>query len=200
MIFDKLKNFQEQIWKAYRNDNSPENDGVRAGLYWNKKASYVARSINKYVHGNDIAIGRCQTSPLEKSGVYTLNPVSGTEKFDPYLGEYLVKNSKDSYKWVNAKTGEDIPFALKVKSLGKHCDHHCENYFIGRIFIDNFVHVGTVYREKGLHFFDYNGFKSVVSSFQVLTCTSPEINDEEEEKVDDDNHHHHHCNKIKDEF
>ena len=138
--------------------------------------SYVGRSLNKYVRGEDLVAGRVQIAPQNESGVYTLNPVSGAEKFDAYFGEYLVKNPNDEYKWVNSHTGDDVKFALKVQSTEKSKKE--DSTFIGRVYVDNVVHVGTVHRHKGLSYFDYGGRKSVVSSYQVLTCTSAEVFEE----------------------
>lgn len=170
-------NFSEQEWKPYKNDNAPSTEGLAVDIYVDGIMSYVGRSINKYVRGDDFAIGRVQIAPSNASGVYTLNAVSGVEKFDANNGEFLVKNPNDAYKWVSSHTGDDVKFALKVALTprGEYRNYnHAHTAFIGRVYIDNVAHIGTVYRDKGLAFFDIAGRKSVVSSYQVLTCTSPE--------------------------
>lgn len=137
-------------------------------------------------------MGRVQTSPSNESGVYTLQSVSGAEKFNPHHGEYLVKNSGDLYEWVNAHTGQEVRNALKVPIAHAsdccHDGHHKETAYIGKFYLDNVVYIGTVYERQGLAFVDVNGNKKVVSSFQVLTCASPVKFEEEEEKD-----HHHDC-------
>jgi len=172
----------KQQWKPYKNDNAPSTDGFAVDLYKDDIMSYIGRSDNKYIRGDDYTIGRVQITPASASGVYTLNAVSGEEKFDAVTGEYLVKNPKDSYAWVNSHTGDDVKNALKVPMSAKgeyrHYDHP-HTAFIGRVYLDNVVHVGTVYRDKGMAFFDVDGHKSVVSSYQVLTCSSSEVNVEE---------------------
>lgn len=162
----------------YKNDEAPSVDGIDVGFYNNGQKSYVGRTVNKYIKGSDEVIGRVQINPKNESGVYTLHSVTGGEHFNPYTGEYLQKNANDIYKWVNSHTGDHVENALKVKISDEGlfpCNTQTHTGFIGRVFVDNVAHVGTVYSESGLNFFDFNGRKSVVSSYQVLTCKSPEI-------------------------
>jgi len=181
----------KQQWKPYKNDNAPTTDGFAVDSYKDDIISYIGRSVNKYVRGNDFTVGRLQITPASASGVYTLNAVSGDEKFDASTGEYLVKNPNDAYKWVNSHTGDDVKFALKVplsaKGEYRHYDH-VHTAFIGRVYVDSVVHVGTVYRDKGMAYFDIGGHKSVVSSYQVLTCTSSEVYVEENTDSHGDEH------------
>lgn len=183
--------FSESQWKPYKNDNAPSVDGFAVDTYKNGIMSYVGRSNNKFICGDDYTIGRVQISPSNVSGVYTLNQVSGVEKFDASSGEYLVKNPNDTYKWVNSHTGEDVKFALKVPLTPKEeCRQfdHVQTAFIGRLYVNGIVHIGTVYREKGMAFFYVDGQKSVVSSYQVLTCTSsskPDLEAKNDARGDD---------------
>jgi hypothetical protein len=151
--------------------------------------SYIGRSDNKRIQGHDYVIGRVQIVPSNDSGVYTLQSVSGNEKFDHYHGEYLVKNSGDDYKWVDAHTGQEVENALKVKIThpSECCQegHHKETAYIGKFYLDNVAYVGTVYQRQGLAFVDVDGNKKVVSSFQVLTCASANKFEEEEDVHDD---------------
>jgi hypothetical protein len=175
------------VWKPYNNDDGPEKDGYKVDFYANNIVSYVGRSQNKEITGDDFVVGRVQISPADESGVYTSQSVSGSEKFDPDHGEYLVKNSDDTYEWVNSHTGQKVTNALKVPVFNDPncCDkenHHKEFATIGRFYLDNVVYIGSVYESQGLAFVDVKGKRMVVSSYQVLTCASHVKNVEVEEE------------------
>jgi hypothetical protein len=176
-----IKNSTEQIWKSFNNENSPENDGIDAGIYNNGETAFVGRSDNKKIEGHDFVVGRVQTANV--SGVYTLNSVNGNLKLDTFYGEYLVKNANDNYKWVNTHTGSEVKNALKVPTSypGECCGsefHHPDFAYIGRYYLDSYVNIGTVYQSQGMAYVDVKGAKRVVSSFEVLTCYSAEDNEE----------------------
>lgn len=102
-----------------------------------------------------------------------------------------MKNSRDLYEWVNSHTGEEVPNALNVPenfdaNCCHHKDHHKKTAYIGRFYLDNVVHVGTVYENQGLAFVDVEGNRKVVSSYQVLTCASPVKRKVEDEKHNDE--------------
>jgi hypothetical protein len=177
-IFIKFYNFKlEQEWKPYQNDDGPLNDGHKVDFYANNIVSYIGRSKNKEIEGDDYVIGRVQIAPGHESGIYTMQSVNGGEKFDPHHGEYLVKNEGDIYEWVNSHTGQEVQNALKVAiNDDQDCCHkdnrHKKFAFIGRFYLDNVVYVGSVYESQGLAFVNLDGKKMVVSSYQVLTCAS----------------------------
>ncbi|KAG5667257.1 hypothetical protein PVAND_015245 [Polypedilum vanderplanki] len=96
--------------------------------------------------------------------------------------EYLVKNPSDTYKWQPSRNGVKVVNALEL-----HKEDH-RPFYIGMTRIDDNVVIGKVRSGDGLFFIDpVTGKQQSTSSYEVLTCTSPDAsNGEYEEESDAD--------------
>ena len=108
-------------------------------------------------------MGRIQAN---SSGVYYLDDLTATEKFDTTTAEYLVKNPNYFYKWTASLNGVKVTNALELHKKGHR------PFYIGMTRINNDVFVGKVRPGEGLYFVDINGQQKTLSSYNVLTCTS----------------------------
>lgn len=87
----------------------------------------------------------------------------------PLTAEYLVKDQSYNYNWVSSRKGEQVRNALV---------HHVEgqqSYYVGMTRINEDVFVGKVVPGEGLFFIDPYGQRKLTNSYQVLTCTSSEV-------------------------
>ncbi|KAG5671056.1 hypothetical protein PVAND_001274 [Polypedilum vanderplanki] len=156
----------EQKWKKYIGDNAPLVDGFPVSIYNTDTGSYIGRGTRKCINGCDYGLGKIQvTSP---AGVYYLDDMTATQVFDNITAEYLVKNTSYTYEWVQSTNGVKVENALEVHKEGHR------PFYIGITKYNYKVYIGKVRPGEGLYFIDPNGKQKVTSSYNVLTCTSPD--------------------------
>jgi hypothetical protein len=160
-----------QEWKKYNLDNATSTDGFPV------RTSYIGRGTTKCINGCDYEVGRIQTDP----GVFYLDELSETEKFDNTTVEYLVKNPNYTYRWVPSRSGVKVENALELHKEGHY------PFYIGKIRVNEDMFIGKVKPGEGIFFVGPNGKQVTISSYSVLTCTSSDAsNGVYEEKSDED--------------
>ncbi|KAG5667263.1 hypothetical protein PVAND_015251 [Polypedilum vanderplanki] len=174
-----------QNWKSFNISNikAVEKDGFNAGTINNSISVFIGRSC-------DFDIGRIQISPQSAAGLYYANEITGTEEFDNSSNvEYLVKNPSDTYKWQPSRNGVKVVNALELHKEGHR------PFYIGMTRINDNVVVGKVRPGDGLFFIDpVTGKQQSMSSYEVLSCTSPDAsNGEYEEESDEQWYGEHWC-------
>ncbi|KAG5667234.1 hypothetical protein PVAND_015224 [Polypedilum vanderplanki] len=127
--------------------------------------SFIGRGTRKCINGCDHGLGKIQSG---SNGVNYLDEIdlTATAVFDNSSNvEYLVKNPSDTYKWQPSRNGVKVVNALELHKR-----------------------VGKVRPGDGLFFIDpVTGKQQSTSSYEVLTCTSPDAsNGEYEEESDAD--------------
>ncbi|KAG5672141.1 hypothetical protein PVAND_002295 [Polypedilum vanderplanki] len=163
-----------QQWKKLNaNDSNLSIDGFNVD-----GTSFIGRSIQKCMNGCDYGLGKIQSN---STGVNYLDDLTTNAIFDNSSNvEYLVKNSSYTYKWQPSRNGVKVVNALELQKEGHR------PFYIGMTRINDKVLVGKVRPGEGLFFIDQvNGKQQSISSYEVLTCTSPDVsNDEDEEEKD----------------
>ncbi|KAG5667238.1 hypothetical protein PVAND_015228 [Polypedilum vanderplanki] len=142
--------------------------------------SFIGRGTRKCINGCDYGLGKIQSG---SNGVNYLDDLSATAVFDNSSNvEYLVKNPSDTYKWQPSRNGVKVVNALELHKEGHR------PFYIGMTRINDNVVVGKVRPGDGLFFIDpVTGKQQSTSSYEVLTCTSPDAsNGEYEEESDAD--------------
>ncbi|KAG5667256.1 hypothetical protein PVAND_015245 [Polypedilum vanderplanki] len=142
--------------------------------------SFIGRGRRKCINGCDYGLGKIQSG---SNGVNYLDDLTATAVFDNSSNvEYLVKNPSDTYKWQPSRNGVKVVNALEL-----HKEDH-RPFYIGMTRIDDNVVIGKVRSGDGLFFIDpVTGKQQSTSSYEVLTCTSPDAsNGEYEEESDAD--------------
>lgn len=79
--------------------------------------------------------------------------------------EYLVRNPRDNYVWVNSSEGEDVRNQVLV-------GRRVEGGFwrVGRILEGDFTFIAKVF-PGGAHYESGDGREVVAGNYQILTCT-----------------------------
>ncbi|KAG5667235.1 hypothetical protein PVAND_015225 [Polypedilum vanderplanki] len=142
--------------------------------------SFIGRGTRKCINGCDYGLGKIQSG---SNGVNYLDDLTSTAVFDNSSNvEYLVKNPSDTYKWQPSRNGVKVVNALELHKEGHR------PFYIGMTRINDNVVVGKVRPGDGLFFIDpVTGKQQSTSSYEVLTCTSPDAsNGEYEEESDAD--------------
>ncbi|KAG5672871.1 hypothetical protein PVAND_002959 [Polypedilum vanderplanki] len=172
-----------QHWTRYEKNSAPEKDGFNIGTINGSISVFIGRSCN-------FDLGRIQTNPQTAAGLYYANEITGTEVFDNSSNvEYFVKNSSYTYKWQPSSDGVKVANALELHKEGY------QPFYIGMTRIDDNVVVGKVRPGEGLFFIDpLTEKQQLTSSYEVLTCTSPDSSyGEYEEESDEDWYGDHWC-------
>ncbi|KAG5667178.1 hypothetical protein PVAND_015173 [Polypedilum vanderplanki] len=142
--------------------------------------SFIGRGIRKCINGCDYGLGKIQSG---SNGVNYLDDLTATAIFDNSSNvEYLVKNPSDTYKWQPSRNGVKVVNALELHKEGHR------PFYIGMTRINDNIVVGKVRPGDGLFFIDpVTGKQQSTSSYEVLTCTSPDASngEYEEENVAD---------------
>ncbi|KAG5667237.1 hypothetical protein PVAND_015227 [Polypedilum vanderplanki] len=142
--------------------------------------SFIGRGTRKCINGCDYGLGKIQSG---SNGVNYFDDLTATAVFDNSSNvEYLVKNPSDTYKWQPSRNGVKVVNALELHKEGHR------PFYIGMTRINDNVVVGKVRSGDGLFFIDpVTGKQQSTSSYEVLTCTSPDAsNGEYEEESDAD--------------
>ncbi|KAG5667230.1 hypothetical protein PVAND_015221 [Polypedilum vanderplanki] len=142
--------------------------------------SFIGRGTRKCINGCDYGLGKIQSG---SNGVNYLDDLTATAVFDNSSNvEYLVKNPSDTYKWQPSRNGVKVVNALELHKEGHR------PFYIGMTRINDNVVIGKVRPGDGLFFIDpVTGKQQSTSSYEVLTCTSPDAsNGEYEEESDTD--------------
>ncbi|KAG5667784.1 hypothetical protein PVAND_015754 [Polypedilum vanderplanki] len=147
-------------WKPLEPNNSPIIDGVRVGSFAPGISSFVGRiSIN-----NEVQIGRIQLVPP----IGLFYSFDGVGKFQNSSIEYLTRNP--NYTWKNSSNGERVEDAVTMAGSRN------SPFYIGRVKINGFEHVGTVVRSLGLLYYsDGSGVERTTDCYEVLACQSTVI-------------------------
>ncbi|KAG5667239.1 hypothetical protein PVAND_015229 [Polypedilum vanderplanki] len=137
--------------------------------------SFIGRGTRKCINGCDYGLGKIQSG---SNGVNYLDDLTATAVFDNSSNvEYLVKNPSDTYKWQPSRNGVKVVNALELHKKGHR------PFYIGMTRINDNVVVGKVRPGDGLFFIDpVTGKQQSTSSYEVLTCTSPDASNGEYEE------------------
>ncbi|KAG5667176.1 hypothetical protein PVAND_015171 [Polypedilum vanderplanki] len=140
--------------------------------------SFIGRGTRKCINGCDYGLGKIQSG---SNGVNYLDDLTATAVFDNSSNvEYLVKNPSDTYKWQPSRNGVKVVNALELHKEGHR------PFYIGMTRINDNVVVGKVRPADGLFFIDpVTGKQQSTSSYEVLTCTSPDASNSEYEEESD---------------
>ncbi|KAG5667240.1 hypothetical protein PVAND_015230 [Polypedilum vanderplanki] len=140
--------------------------------------SFIGRGTRKCINGCDYGLGKIQSG---SNGVNYLDDLTSTAVFDNSSNvEYLVKNPSDTYKWQPSRNGVKVVNALELHKEGHR------PFYIGMTRINDNVVVGKVRPGDGLFFIDpVTGKQQSTSSYEVLTCTSPDASNGEYEEESD---------------
>mgnify|MGYP003449547166 CR=1 FL=1 len=157
-IFQKVL-FQVHERKKFDESNSPEKDGISAGLYDINTKAYVGKFIYKEMYKP----GRIQTTK-PKPGIYTT--ARGANYYDDKNAYYLVNNPKYHYYWVDSFEDNFIANAVSVKIT----DTGLMNFYIGRNQIDGQMQVAPIALSIGMMYPGYDGLEHFATSFQILAC------------------------------
>lgn len=157
-------------------NSGPKVDGFQVGNFNTNFSVYIGRSGERN-------LGRAQATPAEKAGVYYLNQLNLKTAFDnsPHTAEYLVKNPNYHYKFVQSRNGVKVHNALGLHREGN------QSFYIGIARILENTYVGKVIPGEGLVFIDKNDNRVIITSYEVLTCTSPDVANGINEKESDEN-------------
>lgn len=151
-----------KFYKYYL-DDEPAEYGLSAGEYAKGEKAYVGLA-----DGNDIVLsGRVQLNP---PGIYFSVRFQATFSNDSSKIWYLYKNPHHKYEWVNAKTGDDIPFSIDFGTSSSAI-----KIFISRIITpSNTVILGSTAPSLGVMFYvNEKGVSTTrTSGYQILTCKS----------------------------
>ncbi|KAG5667258.1 hypothetical protein PVAND_015246 [Polypedilum vanderplanki] len=137
--------------------------------------SFIGRGIRKCINGCDYGLGKTQSG---SNGVNYLDDLTATAVYDNSSNvEYLVKNPSDTYKWQPSRIGVKVVNALELHKEGHR------PFYIGMTRINDNVVVGKVRPGDGLFFIDpVTGKQQSTSSYEILTCTSPDASNGEYEE------------------
>ncbi|KAG5667267.1 hypothetical protein PVAND_015254 [Polypedilum vanderplanki] len=178
LVCDPWPKYQcSQNWVNFNISNAKavKKDGFNIGTINNSISVFIGRSC-------DFDIGIIQVSPQSAAGIYYANEITGTKEFDNSSNvEYLVKNPSDTYKWQPSRNGVKVVNALELHKEGHR------PFYIGMTRINDNVVVGKVRPGDGLFFIDpLTGKQQSTSSYEVLTCTSPDAENGEYEEESDE--------------